>query len=95
MPIVAESCILTDASLFGLANHVFFIVKLLKQNAIQLSIIAAITSFIPNLDFNHPANPPHIAPPKQAIKRVSGTCIIAGNGIAEPTIVATKAPIIN
>ena len=30
MPIVAESCILTDASLFGLANHVFFIVKLLK-----------------------------------------------------------------
>ena len=30
IPILAESCILTDASLFSLANHVFFIIKLLK-----------------------------------------------------------------
>ena len=57
--------------------------------------IVAITSFIPNLDFNHPANPPHAAPLKPATNNTSGTCIIAGSSTPAPTIVATKAPTIN
>ena len=55
----------------------------------------AITSFIPNLDFNYPATRPHVAPASAAQSQVSGIWIIAGKSKPAPTKTATKAPIIN
>ena len=55
----------------------------------------AITSFIPNLDFSHPAIPPHNAPAIAAQSKVSGIWIIAGKSKPAPTKTATKEPTIN